>query len=714
MVTETQLTMTNSDFLAEVYGDLAPSEFGWVTTFRADPGSAPPSVWQGRFYKGTEKQANLIDQAGLDNCYFCTGILKPTDDGEFLRRKDAFERLSVLVLDDVPIEDVDNCSYALQTSPGKHQVGIFLDPDDQDCYDRQLIDRVMSALAARGRSNDASGNACVRYVRLPVGTNTKPRAAGPWQVQMVIWAPRVRWTLADACAAVGIDVDSLRMQVAIAKTSTPSTHTGTHAGEMIAGITGPLEERAYHDNLTRLAASLVSGGMYAGAAVDFLYSLMDQAKPDHRQEEELKRWEVRRAEIPRAVKSAEKFAPEERKPPQITVNLNLADDDTGSPDEPVKPGELAPLDWSALEGTEPEPTNWRVDGWFPERTVTLLAANGGVGKSNLSLQMGVALAQGLEFLGLQTKPSRVLVISGEDEARTVHFRVANICKDLGVSVSELDGSMIVYDMTQTDCVLWRDGAATERMQWLADAVVRHRAEAVVIDNASDVFADNENDRTAVRGFMRCLNMIAGHTSCAMLLLAHVDKASVRVGAGNESLSTYSGSTAWNNSARSRWAMVRNNDREILLRHEKCNLGPLQEELRLEFDTGSKTFKRFGTIPGTQAVATLMRNQHRAVILRLIGRAAGAGVNLSMKANAAATNIYNVLKDDEEFPNRMDRREFFGILRDLEREELIDQENYKKSNRMPGQRVVLTDAGQTRVALGSGAAPTWAQREDNDE
>jgi RecA-family ATPase len=714
MVTETQLTMTNSDFLAEVYGVFDPSEFGWVTTFRADPGSAPPSVWQGRFYKGTEKQATLIDQAGQDNCYFCTATLKPTADGEFLRRKDAFERLSVLVLDDVPIEDVDNCSYALQTSPGKHQIGIFLDPDDQDCYDRQLIDRVMSALAARGRSNDASGNACVRYVRLPVGTNTKPRAAGPWQVQLVIWNPRVRWTLADACAAVGVDLDSLHMAAAIAKTSAPSsTHTGTHAGEMITGLTDPQPEaRVYHENITRLAANLVSGGMYAGAAVEFLYSLMDQVRPDHnRNPDEFKRWEIRRAEIPRAVKSAEKFAPEERKPPQITVNLNLAED-TSSPDEPVKPGELAPLDWSALEGTEPEPTNWRVDGWFPERTVTLLAANGGVGKSNLSLQMGVALAQGLEFLGLQTKPSRVLVISGEDEARTVHFRVANICKDLDVSVSELDGRMIVYDMTQTDCVLWRDGAATERMQWLADAVVRHRADAVVIDNASDVFADNENDRTAVRGFMRCLNMIAGHTSCAMLLLAHVDKASVRVGAGNESLSTYSGSTAWNNSARSRWAMVRNNDREILLRHEKCNLGPLQEELRLEFDTGSKTFKRFGTIPGQQAAATLVRNSHRAAILRLISQADQAGQRLSMKAKSN-NNAYIMLRKSSEFP-RINREDMFAILFDMQREGLITEVDYIH-DRKKHQRICLTPAGEVRVAIGSGAPPAWAQREqENDE
>jgi hypothetical protein len=60
---------------------------------------------------------------------------------------------------------------------------------------------------------------------------------------------------------------------------------------------------------------------------------------------------------------------------------------------------------------------------------------------------------------------------------------------------------------------------------------------------------------------------------------------------------------------------------------------------------------------------------------------------------------------------MDRKEFFALVFDLEREQLIKQEEYKKANRMPGQRVVLTEAGQTRVALGSGAGPTWAQREE---
>ena len=706
-------TMTNSDFLAEIYGELEPGTHGWVCNFRADPSNAEPGVWGGRLYKGLPQQAALIDRAAQDNTYFCTSVLTATEDGEVVRRKDAFVRLAVLVLDDVQLNDVQGFSYAIQTSPGKFQVGIFLDGEDTDCSNRALVDRVMSALAARGRSNDASGNACVRYVRLPIGSNTKPRAAGQWQVKLEVWQPNVRWSLDDACAAVGIELDSLRIAAQLPKTPSTSTGQQNHAGEMIAGLTDPNPStRVYHDSITRLAASLISGGMFAGAAVDFLYSLMDQVKPGD--PEELARWRTRRDEIPRAVKSAEKFAPEERKPPTININLGLG----GSPDEPApepeaKPGDLEPMDWGALNNTHPEPTNWRYEGWLPEGTVTLLSANGGVGKSNLSLQLGVALAHGMSLFDIETKPSKVLILSGEDEARTVHFRVANICADLGVPMSSLADRLVVYDLTQADCVLWKDGTVTERMQWLADTTVRLKAEVLIIDNASDVFADNENDRTAVRGFMRSLNLIAHVTRAAVLLLAHVDKASVRGGAGLDSNTTFSGSTAWNNSARSRWAMVRDAD-TVVLRHEKCNLGPLQDEMRIEFDSTSKTFKKFGLSPGNALAASVMRNAHRAVIIRLIGESVRAGVNLSMRANVPSANIWNLLKDDPDFP-RIERRDFFGILRELQRERLIEEQDYKKSNRTTGQRVVLTKAGEDRMAIGSGAPPTWAQREgENDD
>lgn len=710
--------MTNSDFLAEVYGELDAGTHGWVCSFRADPSNAPPLVWAGRSYKGMPAQAATIDKADQDNTYYCTAVLTATSDGEIVRRKEAFVRLAVVVLDDVQLDDIQGFSYAIQTSPGKFQIGIFLDGDDADTRNRPLIDRLMQVLATRGFIKaDKSGNNAVRYVRLPVGRNTKPRAAGEWEVKLERWNPSVRWSLEDACAAIGIDLDSIRVTAQLpTPTSSTTSGTGVHAGEMVMGITDPNPaNRAYHDSITRLAASLIAGGMFPGAAVEFLYSLMDESRPGDPQE--LARWKSRRDEIPRAVKSAEKFAPEERKPPQITVNLSMPG---GSPDEPdhvvdanKMVGDLVPMDWGALQHTKPEPAQWRYEGWLPEGTVTLLAANGGVGKSNVSLQLGVAMAHGVSLFGIPTAESRVLILSGEDEARTVHFRVSNICADMGVDISTLAGRMAVYDLTKVDCVLWKDGAPTERMQWLADVVVSMRANVVIIDNASDVFAANENDRTEVRGFMRCLNLIAGETRAAVMLLAHVDKASARGGAGLDTNTTFSGSTAWNNSARSRWAMVRDGQ-SVVMRHEKCNFGALQEELRLEFDNEAKVFKRFGTIPGQAAAAALVRNTQRAAILRLIGRAANAGMTLSMRSNAPRYNIYNQLKNEDEFPQQITRKDFFRLLRDLENERLIAEQDYKKSNREIGQRVVLTDAGSARVAIGSGAPPTWAQRGDDDD
>ena len=692
-------TMQNSDFLAEVYGLLDTGHHGWVCAFRADPGNAPADVWSGRAYKGLPAQAAVIDKAERENTYYCTSILRATDHGDVVRRGDSFVRLVALVLDDVIVEALKGYSYCIQTSPGKHQVGIFLDPADPDCANPELVDRVMSALAARGwMASDRSGNNKVRYVRLPIGSNTKPRAAGTWRVQMETWSPSTRWTLADACDAVHINLDALRAPLITDKAERSSTQ-GTHAGEFMSSLFGPTNDRAYHDNLVRMAASLVAGGMYAGAAVEHLYSLMDAVRPTG-PEEEVRRWEQRRAEIPRAVKTAEKFAPEDRKLPSITVNLARAEQEQ---EQPTQPGDVQPMDWEVLDALEPEPPAWRLEGWLPEGTVTLLAANGGVGKSNLSLQLGVALVHGQEFMGMITKTSRVLVLSGEDEARTVHFRVRNICQDVQVQMQSLQGRMTVYDLTQHDCVLWRDGHPTSRMQWLADEAVRTKAEVIVIDNASDVFADNENDRTAVRGFMRALNLIAHVTRAAVLLLAHVDKASVRLGAGSDTNSTFSGSTAWNNSARSRWAMVRDGQ-AVTIRHEKCNLGPLQEEIRVEFDSSSKTFKRFGTVPGSGAAAALLRNGQRVAVLRLLADAESAGQRLSMSAQAN-NNAWLALKGAEEFP-RIDRRDFFGMLFEMQRDGLVQEQEYVRENRTKARQLVLTEVGRLRVAQGSGAAAMW--------
>ncbi|WP_052833232.1 bifunctional DNA primase/polymerase [Bradyrhizobium sp. LTSP885] len=76
--------------------------------------------------------------------------------------------------------------------------------------------------------------------------------------------------------------------------------------------------RDLHDSLRDLAAKLVRSGMSAGAAVNFLYGLMDSSTGPHDV-----RWAERRHDIPRLVDGAEELvAPQ---PPPVVEPRNLAE-----------------------------------------------------------------------------------------------------------------------------------------------------------------------------------------------------------------------------------------------------------------------------------------------------------------------------------------------------------------------------------------------------
>jgi hypothetical protein len=661
----------NSEFLSAVYGPLGDA-FGWTCSFAADPNKAGGDAWSGSFWRATDRQVEMLDRRGEQNTYFSVSRLTAPR-----RSKSAFHSLAVLVADDADPQEINGRpSYVIETSPGNHQIGVFLDPADPATQDLELIDRLMSAMAdARLIKADASGNNAVRYCRLPVGRNTKGGAAH--EVRLSVWNPDQRLTLEDAASVFGIDLDALApRQLAPAPAGPAEPDWAALVQQVVTG-------EAYHSPLLSLSAKLAASGAGGGAIVNLLRGLMDAA-PDRSD-----RWQSRYHEIPRMVAGAERYRPAATAP--VTINLG------GPQAAPERLSDLAPLDWSALAQTAPEPPEWLVQGWMPRRTTTLLAANGGVGKSNLSLQLAACLGLGRPFMSIDpVAPSRVLVLSAEDEARTVHFRLSNVAADLGVGLADLEGRVVAYDLTQQDCVLWRDGLPTARMQWLADTVRRHEAQAVIIDNASDVFSANENDRAEVRGFMRALNAIAQASGAGVLLLAHVDKASVRMGAGADTNSTFSGSTAWNNSARSRWAMTREED-AVVLRHEKCNFGALQPPIRLEFDPGARVFRRFGEVTAAAAARNVLRSSQRGAILKLLSAAVQAGQRISM-SKTSNNSAWVVLSGSKSFP-QIDRREFWSMLFDMQREGLIEVTTYEK-NRKRFEAIAMTAAGLEE------AAPAW--------
>lgn len=224
---------------------------------------------------------------------------------------------------------------------------------------------------------------------------------------------------------------------------------------------------------------------------------------------------------------------------------------------------------------------------LPRREVTLLYGAGGSGKSYLALEWAVHLAAGLPWAGLpRSSPARVLFISMEDDAETLAFRVHRILHNyeqlaagehefqLGRMVTPLASvegvceRLILLDASDSPSLVQETSdqgvrrlIPTPALSLLCNSVATYRPDVVVIDNASDAYAGDENSRVQVRAFLHLLKQAirdAGCPDAAVLLLAHVNKGG-----------TFSGSTAWNNSCRSR-LNLEEKETGIWLRQEKVN------------------------------------------------------------------------------------------------------------------------------------------------
>lgn len=233
----------------------------------------------------------------------------------------------------------------------------------------------------------------------------------------------------------------------------------------------------------------------------------------------------------------------------------------------------------------PDPIAWAIDGLVPRGFVTVLGAHGGAGKSVLALSWLVHAAAGREWAGRYVPVQRVAFVSFEDGPELVRARVRRIVESCDLPPEAL-ANILLLDATDCDPLMVEGSVErvivaheTPTFADLRKLVAWSTDGVLVIDNASDAFGGNENSRSQVRAFMRALGTLAREYRCAVVLLLHVAKAEARIGAkGGES---YSGSTAWHNSARSRLALVTDGSR-VELKHEKCNVARCAEPVALRW------------------------------------------------------------------------------------------------------------------------------------
>lgn len=246
---------------------------------------------------------------------------------------------------------------------------------------------------------------------------------------------------------------------------------------------------------------------------------------------------------------------------------------------------FSPLKW----GTDRAPrVDWMVEGCFIRGAVAILSGDGGLGKSLLCQQLMTAANMGFSWLGMRTVRARSLGVFCEDDVDELHRRQEAINDHYHCSMKDLDGvryeSRPGRDCTMMTFPRWgSDGKLTPMFTQVANAAVTHKAEFVFLDTVADVFSGNEIDRNQPRTFIRALRQLAIKLQGCVVLTQHPSVEGMKEGSGR------SGSTGWNNSARSRLWLTKVPKDETgnlrSLRTMKMNQGKSGGKIKLRWSQG---------------------------------------------------------------------------------------------------------------------------------
>ena len=223
----------------------------------------------------------------------------------------------------------------------------------------------------------------------------------------------------------------------------------------------------------------------------------------------------------------------------------------GQADKDAAPPTLPLIDIRGWEGLEPSPRRWLIAERIPDRNVTLLSGQGGVGKTLLMQQLSVATVLGADWIGLMPEFGPVLFITAEDDVDEMHFRYHAIAKRYGVGFADLaEKGLSLLSLAGRDAAMAvADARGIVKPTELFHTMVRTarllRPRWIGLDTAADIFVVNERDRSQVRQCISLLRGIALELHTAVILLSHPSLTGISSGSG------LSGSTAWNNSVRSR-------------------------------------------------------------------------------------------------------------------------------------------------------------------
>ncbi|NGZ19992.1 MULTISPECIES: AAA family ATPase [unclassified Wolbachia] len=241
------------------------------------------------------------------------------------------------------------------------------------------------------------------------------------------------------------------------------------------------------------------------------------------------------------------------------------------------------IDTRAWANIAPE-REWIVKDWLPIGSVTALYGDGGMGKSLLAQQLMTAASTGKSWLGMEIEQMKTYGVFCEDDTEELWRRQCAINRLYQLDMESCD----FHDNIGFLSRVWKDnllmvfdnkdiGKLTHCFEELLEDIKLFQPKLVVLDTAADLFGGNENNRSHVRQFIQsCCGKIVKVIKGAVLLCAHPSDSGIirKTGTG--------GSTAWNNTVRSRWYLSKPDKadasgNERVLCRKKSNYSASNEE-----------------------------------------------------------------------------------------------------------------------------------------
>lgn len=195
----------------------------------------------------------------------------------------------------------------------------------------------------------------------------------------------------------------------------------------------------------------------------------------------------------------------------------------------------------------PPPVLHHVRPLIVERTVSLLVAEGGVGKTTFGLHMGMAVATGVSFFGMETRPSKVVYIALEDRKESMRRRIFFLVRSqvermrrTGSSPGELDA--LENALMENFVVVSAAGKQLHFTTLIMGAVVQApqlaglieklkplKCGLLMLDPMARLSGVDENSNAAGTAMINGTEKIVEELGCSIVLPHHTGKASAREG-----------------------------------------------------------------------------------------------------------------------------------------------------------------------------------------